>query len=146
MGQKQEDSVRAFIAGWECSKWDADLIDRMLDRMTSDIQYHVYAWERPVVGRAAVRDELLRQAPMFTDVRSEIVSIASANHTVLVERRDSMMIGRKPLMQHVVGVFEVDNEGKISRWRDYYDSVECAVKLGADVSKVSTAGARGYEP
>ena len=146
MGAKEEEAVRAFISGWQSPEWDADLIERMLDRMTPDIHYHVYAWERPVVGRDAVRDELLRQAPLFTEVRSEIVALASADHTVLVERRDSCRIGRKPLLQHVVGVFEVDDEGKIALWRDYYDSVEFAVKLGADVTKVSTAGARGYEP
>ena len=32
MGAKEEEAVRDFIAGWQCPKWDADLIGRMLDR------------------------------------------------------------------------------------------------------------------
>ena len=33
---------------------------------------------------------------------------------------------------HVVGVFEVDNGGKIASWRDYLDSREMTVKVGPD--------------
>ena len=46
---------------------------------------------------------------------------------------------RKPLALHVAAVLEVDEAGKISAWREYYDSKEINVQLGADVS---TAGAR----
>jgi limonene-1,2-epoxide hydrolase len=56
-----------------------------------------------------------------------------------------MMIGRTTLTQHAVGVFEVDVDGKISAWRDYYDSQEFAVKLDLDVNGASTAGARGHD-
>ena len=61
-----------------------------------------------------------------------------------MQHHDSVMIGRKPLTQHGVSVFEVDARGKISTWRDYYDSKEIAVKLGADVNTVSSAGQRGF--
>jgi len=145
MGVQEEHAVRALIAEWEVPKWDADQIERMLDRMTPDIRYHVYAWERPRVGRDAVREELLRQVPLFSDIRSDVVAMASADGTVFAERRDSLLVAGKPLTQHVVSVFEVNADGKISAWRDYYDSVEFALKLGADVNKVSTAGARGYD-
>jgi limonene-1,2-epoxide hydrolase len=35
---------------------------------------------------------------------------------------------------HIAGVYEVDAEGKIAAWRDYLDSRELAVQLGADES------------
>jgi limonene-1,2-epoxide hydrolase len=147
MGTPEEDAVRKFWAEAEVPDhhWDAAHIDRLVRYMTPDIHYHVYAWEDPVVGRDAVREELLRQAPLFHDFLSEVVTVASQGNTVFMERRDSMKIGRKPLTQHCVGVFEIDAEGKISAWRDYYDSKEIAVKLSADVNRVSTAGARGYD-
>jgi len=145
MGAQEEAAVRALLAEAEGARWDADQIERILDRMTSDIRYHVYAWEQPVVGKDAVREELLRQAPLFGDFRSEIVSIASVNQTVLLERRDTQRVGRKTLTVHTAAAFEVDGDGKISAWRDYYDSREIAVKLDADVSRVSTAGERGYD-
>jgi limonene-1,2-epoxide hydrolase len=147
MGATEEAIVRSFwaSAGAADGHWDAAQIDRMVEYMAPDVRYHVYAWERPVIGIDAVRDELLRQAPLFHHFRSEVLAVASQGSTVFMERHDSLMIGRKPITQHCVGVFEVDASGKISAWRDYYDSVEFAVKLGADVNKVSTAGARGHD-
>ena len=145
MGVGEEEAVRAFLTEAEGEKWDAAQIERLLDRMAPDIHYHVYAWEQPVVGRQAVRAELLRQAPLFRDFRCEVMTVASADHTVLVERRDSYTVGGRALTGHAVGAFDVDADGKIAAWRDYYDSKEIAVKLGADVSKVSTAGVRGFD-
>jgi limonene-1,2-epoxide hydrolase len=48
-----------------------------------------------------------------------------------------MTINHKQLTFHVAAVYEVDWTGKIAAWRDYLDSQEVAVKVGADVS---TAG------
>ena len=139
MSDQDESSVRAFIKEAESDRWDAALVERMLDRMAPDARYHVYAWERPLTGRDAIRAELLRQAPLFRNLRIEIKALASTGSTVLLERVDSMTIGKKPLMLHVAAVFEVDEAGKITAWREYYDSKEIAAQLGADVT---TAGSR----
>jgi limonene-1,2-epoxide hydrolase len=120
----QEQAVRDFLLDFECESLDASRLDRVLNRVTADIRYHVNAWDRPFVGQDAVREELLRQAPGYHDFRSEILAMASVDQTVLVERRDSMVLGGKPVTIHVAGVFEVDAEGKISAWRDYYDRKE----------------------
>lgn len=64
MGIEEEETVRAFLADAEGRHWDANQIDRLVNRMTPDIRYSVYAWEQPVVGRDAVREELLRQASL----------------------------------------------------------------------------------
>jgi limonene-1,2-epoxide hydrolase len=65
--------------------------------------------------------------------------IGSVDRTVFVERLDSMSINDKQVTFHVAAVYEVDTEGKIAAWRDYVDSREIAVQVGADVS---TAGER----
>jgi limonene-1,2-epoxide hydrolase len=142
MGAAEEAAVRKLWAEMDCEQWDAAQIDRVLDCLAPNIRYHVYAWEHPVAGRDAVREELLRQAPLFHGLHSEILALASQDNTVFMERRDSMMIGRRPLTQHCAAVFEVDAQGKVSVWRDYYDSKEIAVQLGRDVT---TAGTRGYD-
>jgi len=144
MGLREETVVREFWTDAQ-GAWDDAVIDRLVDHLAQDVRYHVYAWEHAVVGKDAVRDELARQAPMWREFRSEIVAMASDDRTVFMERHDSLLLGRKPLTQHAVAVFEVDDEGKIAAWRDYYDSMEFARKLGADVNKVSTAGVRGYD-
>jgi len=48
----------------------------------------------------------------------------------------------KPFTMHVAAVGEVKAEGKISAWREYYDSREISVRLGTDAG---TSGSRGYD-
>jgi len=56
--------------------------------------------------------------------------MASVGGTVFVERRDLVTIESKDVAVHLVGVFEVDDDGKIASWRDYFDSREIATKVG----------------
>ena len=140
MGIEQETAVRTFVGEWEGAQWDAAQIDRMLSRMAAGARYQVYAWEDPLVGHEAIRTELLRQAPLFGDFRSEIVTIGSVGQTVFTERLDSMTINGKQLALHVAGVFDVDSDGKIAAWRDYLDTKEVEVKVGAGVSSAGTRG------
>ncbi len=97
--------------------------------MAADASYRVFAWEEPFVGRDAIRDELLRQAALYRDTRFEIANIASTGQTVFVERIDLVTMGDKRAGFHVVGVFEVDDNGQITSWRDYLESREIAVRI-----------------
>ena len=139
MGDSKQDAVRAFIKEMEGKGWDDAQIERLLGRMTPQARYQVYAWERPIVGRDAIRQELHRQAPHFHDLRREIVNIASAASTVFVELLDSMMTKKGPLTSHLTAVLEVDDGGKIFAWREYYDSKEITTQVGA---RMTTAGQR----
>ena len=133
MGADQEAAVRAFLAEFETDQSDSALyVERLLSHMSSDARYQVIAWEDPHVGADAIRGELLRQAAAYRDFRCEIYAIASADQTVFTERTDSMILRGKPVTVHIAGVLEVDAEGKITAWRDYLDSREVSVQLGAD--------------
>jgi limonene-1,2-epoxide hydrolase len=59
-----------------------------------------------------------------------MVNVASVGPTVFVERRDWVTMNDKRAGFHVVGVFEVDADGKIVSWRDYLDSREITVQVG----------------
>lgn len=50
-------------------------------------------------------------------------------------------VGKKqtPVTLHVAAVFEVDAQGKITAWRDYFDGKELDAQVGAGVR---TAGSR----
>jgi hypothetical protein len=50
----------------------------------------------------------------------------------------SMTINAKAVTFPVAAVFEVDGDGKIAAWRDYLDSREVAVQVGADISSAGT--------
>jgi limonene-1,2-epoxide hydrolase len=143
MGLEQEAVVRAFMAEMECEQQDAAQVERVVSHMAPDARFHVYAWEDPLVGLDAIRAELLRQASVFRNLRIDIVTIASAGQLVFTERLDSMILRGEPLTAHIAGVFEVNTDGKIAIWRDYFDSREVAAQVGADSV---TAGERSSAP
>ena len=91
LGIAQEEAVRDFVVETECEHMDAARIERLLDRMAPDARYHVRAWQEPFVGHDAIRAELLRQAPLFSDGCYETVNVASVGQTVFSERVDSVM-------------------------------------------------------
>ena len=141
MGVEHEAVVRAFLAEFETDQSDSALyVDRLVSHMGPDSRYQVIAWEDPHIGADAIRAELLRQASVYSDFRCEIYAIASADQTVFTERTDSMILRGKPVTVHIAGVFEVNAEGKIAAWRDYLDSREVAILLGADENSEEMRG------
>jgi limonene-1,2-epoxide hydrolase len=139
MGDSKQDAVRAFFEEMEGEGWDDAQIERILGHMAPEARYQVYAWERPLLGQDAIRGELHRQAPHFHHLRCEIVNIASVDSMVFIERVDSMTTKNGPLTMHVAAVLEVDDGGRISAWREYYDSKEITTQVGASMT---TAGQR----
>jgi limonene-1,2-epoxide hydrolase len=138
MGVEQEAIVRQFLTELESHQLDSAQVDRILSYMAPDAKYHVYAWEPPLVGHDAIRADLVRQGPVFTDLRIEILWIASDDQRVFMERLDHMNINAKPVTFHAAGVFEVDANGKIALWRDYFDSKEIETQAGPGVSSAGT--------
>lgn len=138
---QDEEVVRSFFLAAQMADgahWDPAQIERLLSYLAPDARYHVFAWQDPFVGHDAIRDELLRQAPFFSDSSVEFINFASADHTVFIERRDWVTMNGKRAGFHVVGVLEVDDEGKIASWRDYVDSQEITVKIwGSETSPVA---------
>jgi len=88
-------------------------------------------------GVDAILENLGAQFSMFPDAYAfEVVNIAGDGPVVLTERLDYIQTpaGAKPGVP-VMGTFVVDNDGKITRWTDYFD-VSLTVKLlqGEDIS------------
>ena len=135
MDVDREASGREFLADFECQRLDSSEVARLLSHMAPDAKYHVSAWEPPFVGHDAIRAELLQQGEVVTDVHSEILSIASAGQTVFTERFDFGTMSGKPAEFHIAGVFEVGDDGKITAWRDYFDTKEMEAHVGAEVRK-----------
>lgn len=86
----------------------------------------------PVVGPADCEARWSVLLAQLKDLRSEILHIASSGDTVFVERVDSYVwtderrafeqVGEKGAREQlsVVGVGEVNDDGKITEWRDYF--------------------------
>lgn len=130
MAIEHEDAVRAFLLALETKEFDSVQADRVVSLMAPNARYHLFAWQEPFVGREAIKEELLRQAPLYRDASFEFLNVASAGRTVFVQRLDRMTMNDKRVEFHIVGVFEVDDYGRIASWADYFDSAEVAAKVG----------------
>jgi limonene-1,2-epoxide hydrolase len=54
--------------------------------------------------------------------------IAAEGGTVLTERTDAIILGPLRLQFWVCGTFEINDDGQITLWRDYFDMVDVLVK------------------
>jgi limonene-1,2-epoxide hydrolase len=95
-------------------------------------------------GVNAIVENMAAQFAMFPDAYAyEIVNMASDGPVVLTERLDYIQApdGSKPAVP-VMGTFVVGQDGKITRWTDYFD-LSLTVKLlqGEDISALVPATA-----
>ena len=93
-------------------------------------------------GVDAIVENMAAQFAMFPDAYAfEIVNMAADGSVVLTERLDYIQApdGSKPAVP-VMGTFVVGENGKITRWTDYFD-VSLTVKLlqGEDISALVPA-------
>ncbi|OBB69120.1 limonene-1,2-epoxide hydrolase family protein [Mycobacterium sp. 852014-50255_SCH5639931] len=95
-------------------------------------------------GPDAIVENIAAQFAMFPDAYAfEIVNLASEGSVVLTERLDYIQApdGSKPAIP-VMGTFVVDDDGRITRWTDYFD-LNLTMKLlqGEDISALVPATA-----
>ncbi|EFG77860.1 Limonene-1,2-epoxide hydrolase catalytic domain protein [Mycobacterium parascrofulaceum ATCC BAA-614] len=94
------------------------------------------------VGPDAIAENMAAQFAMFPDAYAfEVVNLASEGSAVLTERLDYIQApdGSKPAIP-VMGTFIVDDDGRLTRWTDYFD-LNLTMKLlqGEDISALVPA-------
>lgn len=117
--------VAAFIAAIERKD-----IESAVAMLADDVSYENVPMQ-PIVGAATVKAVL----SSFLDAASEVSwpvrrELADGN-TVMNERLDRFKIGDGWLELPVAGVFEVDADGRITLWRDYFDLASYTNQLAA---------------
>jgi limonene-1,2-epoxide hydrolase len=121
----KEAVVREFLARWD----DGDA-RALADFFTDD----AVVWNDTreyVRGRNAIFEHFKTQLLAVTDTDLEIRAVASTGNTVFTERIDRMKVVGVPIELPVTGVFEVNEAGKISAWRDYFDLNTVMTQLSA---------------
>lgn len=94
-------------------------IQGMLDMLADDIHYQNMPLA-PAIGKAQMID-FCKDMGQIADMTLTIKNIASNGNVVFVERSDSWTMNGVKVVEPFAGVFEVNSEGKISRWCDYFD-------------------------
>ncbi len=100
-----------------------------------DIVYHNVGWA-PAVGISAAMAAIHHMFDNLGDVEFRLVHIAANDNVVLTERIDVVTPGGVYAPLPVSGTFVVE-DGKIRRWRDYFDSaLNAKIMRGEDTSDV----------
>lgn len=109
--------IESFIAAWNRNDLEA-----VFDMMATDI-----VWDNvpmgPVQGIEGCR-ALLAQFPPYEAIEFVTHHIVAKGNIVMTERTDRFLIGGRWREIRLMGIFELDDAGLITKWRDYFDMVE----------------------
>jgi len=115
MSESAETVVRKYLAAWKRSDLDELVSFISDDAVYTDGPRGVHH------GIDAIRAELETMAKVVPSTSVDIKKLVASGGTVMVERVDNFKLGGKPFDLEVAAVFDVDDNGRIKRWRDYYD-------------------------
>ena len=96
-------------------------IDGACELLAPDVHYDNVPMEPKHDGRDAVRDALKMFLGASPTVEWRVERQAVTGQVVMNERVDCFEMGGKPLAIPVAGIFEVNDKGLITLWRDYFD-------------------------
>jgi limonene-1,2-epoxide hydrolase len=115
VSESAETAVRKFLAAWVQSD-----PDQLAGFFTDDA---VYTDGPRGVHRGidAIRAELATMVTMIPSTSIDIKTLVADSGTVMVERVDNFKIAGKPFGMDIAAAFDVDDHGRIRRWREYYD-------------------------
>jgi limonene-1,2-epoxide hydrolase len=136
MGKQQEDFVREFCDAWgDGSDETRPNVEKILSMMSDDAEWQLWVPGGPTVkGKEALREEIGRQMSFATNNKCNEVNIVSNERMVMQERSDTAIILGRPCPHQMVAIYEFDDQGLISRWREYLDMADLTRKMGVDES------------
>lgn len=143
MGAAEEEMVLRLLSVFDAADIAARL-DDVAACLADDATYQpVVPLATPRCGRTAVVEELRTQAGRYRNCVCDVQVMASTDSVVFTERTDTvtMLADARQVVVRVVGVFEVDAQGRVSSWREYWDNAAVAQQLGIPVENMPTVAA-----
>ena len=121
------DKARMQAALAMLGDWERLDLEAAMSRLAPNAQFMADPNSAPVCGMEAIRTLWTYYMQLFASYACEVQHIAAAGPVVFVERieRITRQDGRKVVLP-VATVFEVDEAGKITAWRDYWDPAMAA--------------------
>lgn len=132
MARQQEEFVRRFCALWgDGTAETRPQLEQILDMMADDAHWQLWVPGGPVVaGKVALRAEIERQMTFSSHNKLNIINMLSSDRMVMTERSDYALVRGIPMPHLMVAVFELNEDGLISAWREYLDTADLAEKSG----------------
>jgi limonene-1,2-epoxide hydrolase len=132
MGAEQEAIVREFMDAWGDGSQREPDVEKIVSMLSEDIVWQLWIPGGPTLrGRDAIRADIDRQLGFATFMRCGPVHVASGDRVVFTERTDQFQSNGTTIDHHLVAVFEVDDDGKIAAWREYFDPGDVNQQLRA---------------
>jgi limonene-1,2-epoxide hydrolase len=131
MNTRNESVVLSFLHSLHSSE-QPDFNAAVL-AFAEDARYQVCVPRGPLLtGRAEIAANLTGQFAYYHDCDCEILAVAANGRHVFTERRDHVTITHldKRIFSSVCAVFDVDDRGLISGWREYWDTDDINQQLG----------------
>lgn len=104
-------------------------VEELLGFFAEDAVYHNIP-VAPVQGHDAIGATLRGFLDPASHAEFEVRAIACVDRVVLTERVDRFTIEGKAIELPVMGAFEVDDAGRITAWRDYFDLAQFTKQMG----------------
>lgn len=102
--------------------------DQIMQFFDPDCVFHNIPWE-PIVGIKKIKEFIQNMVNSSSELDWQVHNIAeTATGSVLTERTDHFRFENKPMKVPVMGIFEIKN-GKITAWRDYFDTRQVADQM-----------------
>ena len=132
MGKLQEDFIQEFCDLWgDGSDSSRPQVDKILSMMTEDAEWQLWVHGGPIIkGREALRQEIERQMSFATNNKCNIIHMVSSDNIVMTERADQAVVRGKPMPHSMVAVYQLNDQGLISHWREYLDTEDLKQKSG----------------
>jgi limonene-1,2-epoxide hydrolase len=115
MADSAESVVRNFMDTWPRSDIDEIVAFFSEDAVYTDGPRGTYH------GAEAIKAEILSLLELVPSTTADVKNLVASGGLVMVERVDIFEMAGKTFDLEVTGVFEVGDDGRITRWHDYYD-------------------------
>lgn len=110
----------------------ANDVESALELVSSDCEYDNVPLGKNI-GPDAMRSFLGAMSGGVDEVQFVVYRQACSGNVVMNERLDRFRVGDAWMDLPVAGVFEVNDEGKVTLWRDYFD----LATFNAEVAKLA---------
>jgi limonene-1,2-epoxide hydrolase len=128
MGDSAEKVVLDFLATWPRSDVDEFIRFFQDDAVYTDGPRGTYR------GIDEIRAEMVNLLQLVPVTTPHVKALVANEGIVMVERVDVFEMFGKTFEVEMTGVFEVDGDGRITRWRDYYDMRSLEEQVAAAMS------------
>lgn len=116
--------VLDMVDAWNTQDWD-----RVVSMFAEDGSLHSMMVE-PIVGHEALAARIGHLGAGIEQINLNVRNIGQVGDVVFIERVDEFVYNGHEGSVPVVGVIEINDDGSIQEWREYYDRAELLEAMG----------------